>query len=76
MVPPVTVNVAAPVTVLPPTGFVYRAVMVAVPCPTADASPAELMVTIWELLVLQATWFVRLTVVPEDVDPIAMNWPV
>jgi len=51
--------------------------MVAVPWPTAVASPvAAPMVAICTLLELHATWLVRFTVAPDEVVPTARNWLV
>jgi hypothetical protein len=51
--------------------------MVAVPWPTAVATPvAAPMVAIAVLLELHATWLVRFTVAPDEVDPTARNWAV
>ncbi len=53
------------------------AVMVSVPWPTAVARPVVApTVAICVLLELQATWLLRLTVAPDEVDPMAMNWLV
>jgi hypothetical protein len=53
------------------------AVIVEVPLPTAVAIPVMApIVPICVLLELQATWFVRFTVAPDDVDPMARNWLV
>jgi hypothetical protein len=50
------------------------AVTVELPLPTAVASPVvAFIVAICVLLELHATWFVRFTVAPEDVVPMAMN---
>jgi hypothetical protein len=50
--------------------------MVAVPGPTAVASPELLMVATWTLLELQETWLVTFSVAPDEVVPVAMNWVV
>jgi uncharacterized protein YhhL (DUF1145 family) len=67
---PVTVNVAIPVAVVW-SALVYCAEMVAVPGPTAVATPVEaLTVAICGLLELQTTSPVKLMVEPEAVVPI------
>jgi hypothetical protein len=67
------VKVAVPAaTVL--SGFVKRAVMVAVPGAAPVANPVEeLMVTILVLLELHATRPLKFSVTPVDVVPIAKN---
>jgi len=53
------------------------AVIVALPLPTAVASPVVVpIVAICVLLELQATWLVRFTVAPDEVVPMARNWVV
>jgi hypothetical protein len=74
-VPPVTVKVAVPVTIVL-SGFVAIAVMVLVPWLNPLASPVELMVAMEALLELHRTWLVRSSVAPDEVVPIAMNWLV
>jgi hypothetical protein len=74
-VPPVTVKVAVPVTTVL-SGLVAMAVMVVVPWLTPVASPPTLIVATCALLELQVTEPVRFSVAPEEVVPIAMNWPV
>jgi hypothetical protein len=69
----VAVKLAVPVaTVL--SALVKRAVMVAVPGPTAVASPEVLIVATWTLLELQETWLPTFSVTPDKVVPMAMNW--
>lgn len=72
--PPVTVNVPVPVTIDPLVVFVYEAVMVAVPGPTAVAIPvlAPMVATV-VLLDVQVTEVVRTSVAPAEVVPIAEN---
>jgi len=85
----VTVYVAAAVTT-EPSGLVAMAVMAVTPAPAAVATPvAELTAAVDGLLEVHlaagivalpmvADWLVRLTVVPEEVVPIAMKlavWP-
>ena len=68
-------KLAVPVaTVL--SALVKRAVMVAVPGPTAVASPEVLIVATWTLLELQETWLLRFSVAPDEVVPVATNWVV
>jgi hypothetical protein len=81
--PLVTVKVAVPATTVSETEFVYRAVIVTVPWPIAVACPGTVptfsglpIVAIVVLLELQVDWPVRLTVAPDAVVPMAMNWLV
>jgi hypothetical protein len=58
------------------SAFVKMAVIVAVPGPTAVASPEALMVATWTLLELQVTWLLTFSDAPDEVFPVAMNWVV
>jgi hypothetical protein len=62
------------VTALPET--VAIAVIVVVPGFSAVTRPEELTVATFTSLELQATWFVRSSLAPVAMVPIAMNWPV
>src|ERR1700733_6327838 len=74
-VPPVTVKVAVPVTTVL-SGLVAMAVIVVVPWLNPLASPLELIVAMEALLELHRTWPVRSSVAPDEVVPMARNWPV
>ena len=57
------------------SALVRRAVMVAVPGPTAVANPVVLLiVAIRSLLEVQETWLPTFSVAPDRAVPMAMNW--